>query len=237
MAVVNAVVTGASSGIGRALVRELARTGARVLGAARNEEALRSLKEELSGLFDYVACDLASLDCVRAVARRAAEAFSPVDILVNNAGYGLARGLLEMTPEEIANMAMVNFVAPLALTRELLPHLRPGSTVVNVVTAGVHILMTRLPLYGATKIGLHYASAALRRELRSRGVRLLEVLPGVVETQFHSRAGLAAPMRAVRAEEAAREIIRAVREGKERLYIPWYIGFLRLLGPYLPALF
>lgn len=208
-----------------------------MLGVGRNEEALKKLQLELGDRFEHVACDLSRLECVRAVAELVRESFSPLDLLVNNAGYGLGRGLLEMTYEEMLAMAAVNLIAPLALTRELVPFMPRGATVVNVTTAGIHVLMTRLPLYGATKIGLHYASAALRRELAVRGINLLEVLPGVVETEFHSRAGLSAPARGISADEVARKILEAVKARKKRLYVPRYVGVLRVLGPFLPALY
>ncbi|MCC6059564.1 MAG: SDR family NAD(P)-dependent oxidoreductase [Thermofilum sp.] len=233
----SAVVTGASSGIGRELARLLCKQGFRVLGVGRDVGALEELRTELGGAFEFIACDLRGLGCVGNIASRVAASYSPLDMLVNNAGYGSAKKLVEMTAEEVSSMTVVNFVVPLVLTRELLPYMRSGSTVVNVVTAGIHILMTRAPLYGATKIALHYASEALRRELREKGVHLLEVFPGVVKTRFHERAGLRAPMRGVPPEQAAKAILDAVAKGKKKVYIPWYIGFLRLLGPYLPALY
>jgi len=232
-----AVVTGASSGIGRELARLLCREGFRVLGVGRDVEALRGLETELGGGFEYIACDLRDLSCIREIASRVASSYSPLDLLVNNAGYGSAKKLLEMSAEEVVGMTLVNFVTPVVLTRELLPHMRSGSTVVNVLTAGIHILMTQAPLYGATKTALYYASEALRRELGERGIHLVEVLPGVVKTKFHERAGLRAPMRGVPPEKAAKAILEAVARKKEKVYIPWYIGFLRLFGPYLPALY
>ncbi|MEZ0346364.1 MAG: SDR family NAD(P)-dependent oxidoreductase [Infirmifilum sp.] len=233
----NAVITGASSGIGWALVKELSAKGAYVLGTGRNRQALAELKKMLGERFEYTVCDLANLSCVDEIARKASERFSTLDVLVNNAGYGVAKNLSEMMPEETYAMVMVNLAAPLALTQRLLPTLHPGSTVVNVETAGIHVLMNRLPLYGATKIALHYASKALRRELQARGVRLLEVFPGVVDTPFHERAGLPASLKGVSAEKVAREIVNAIEGGKEKLYIPWYMGILRIFGPYLPAIY
>lgn len=232
----NAVVTGASSGIGRELAKLLCKKGFRVLGVGRDVKALEGLKSEVDG-FEFIACDLSDLGCVSEISSGVAASYSPLDLLVNNAGYGSAKKLIEMTAEEVVNMTLVNFIAPVVLTRELLPYMRSGSTVVNVVTAGVHILMTQAPLYGATKIALHYASGALRRELKERGVHLVEVFPGVVRTKFHERAGMRAPMRGVPPEQAARIILGAVEKKKGRVYIPWYVGFLRLLGPHLPALY
>ena len=87
-------------------------------------------------------------------------------------------------------MVNVNFVAPLLIINSLLPYMPQGSTVVNVVTSGIFVLMRQLPLYGATKIALHYASKALRNELRQKGIKLVQVYPGLINTNFHPRAGL-----------------------------------------------
>ena len=144
--------------------------------------------------------------------------------------------LLEHSDEELVGMLMVNFVAPIALTRRLLPLMRRGSTVVNVVTGGIHVLMAGLPAYGASKIALHYATEAMRRELRERGVRLVAVYPGYVATAFHERAG-SAPARFARPvppERVARAILDAVERGRERVYVPGYVALLRVLGPHLP---
>ncbi|MGC8975880.1 MAG: SDR family NAD(P)-dependent oxidoreductase [Thermoprotei archaeon] len=135
-------------------------------------------------------------------------------------------------------MTLVNFITPLALVRELLPYMRRGSTVVNVITAGIHVLMTKLPLYGATKIALHYASEALRRELRDKGICLVSVYPGVVKTSFHSRAGVREVEGGVTPEEVAKRIIKSIKSKKKRVYIPSYLEIARvLLGPHLLALY
>lgn len=227
----NVVLTGASSGIGRSLALEFCRYGERVLGIARDESALRELKEICEN-FDFIVYDLSDLGGLRKIVERATE-FGSVDVLVNNAGFGAYRKILDMDPEEIVRMTSVNFLAPILLTKEFLPLMRKGSTVVNVITAGVHVLLASLPLYGATKMALHYASESLRDELRERGVKLITVYPGLVDTQFHSRAG-----RGVRGgekpEEVARRIVKAIREGKNRIYTPSYLSILRFLtGPHL----
>lgn len=233
----NAVITGASSGIGRALAVQMHREGFRVLGVGRDTEALKALQSSLGEGFDFITCDLRNLNCIDEIASRVSASHTPLDILVNNAGYGSTRKLLEETPEEVVGMTLVNLVAPILLVKGLLPYMRSGSVVVNVATAGIHVLMTQLPLYGATKIALHYASEALRRELAEKDIHLVEVLPGVVKTKFHARAGSQDPRHGATPEEAAREIMKAIMQRKKRVYIPWYLGLLRLLGPHLPALY
>lgn len=132
-------------------------------------------------------------------------------------------------------MAMTNFVAPIILTKRLLPLMHRGSVVVMIITAGIHVLMRGLPLYGATKIALHYASKALREELHKYGVHLPAVYPGVVKTEFHERAG-----RRVAGGLDPRRVAKALLGGvkkKERIYVPGYLSIARILGPHLvPAL-
>lgn len=213
---------------------ELVKRGFEVLGVARNEQALRALQEELGRSFRYVVADLSKLEGVLQVAQSARELGS-VDVLVNNAGFGLYKRLLEHTDEELVEMVAVNYIAPIALTRKLLPLMRKGSVVVNVITAGVHVLMSKLPAYGASKIALHYATEALRRELKAVGIKVVAVYPGYIATAFHERAG-GAPARAkpVPPERVAKAVVEAVLEGKERIYVPGYTAILRVLGPYLP---
>jgi hypothetical protein len=230
---VKAVVTGASSGIGRALSVELVKHGFEVLGAARNEQALQALQEELGQRFRYVVANLSKLEGVERVAQAARELGS-VDVLVNNAGFGLYKRLLDHTDEELADMIMVNCVAPIALVRKLVPLMRRGSVVVNVVTAGVHVLMTKLPAYGASKIALHYATEALRRELKPLGIRVVAVYPGYIATAFHERAGgTPSRVKPIQPERVAEAVVKAVLSGKERVYIPGYAAFLRVFGPHL----
>ncbi len=234
----NALVTGASSGIGRALSIEFCREGGKVLGVGRSVERLEEIKNAYNNCFDYLVLDLSDVRSVRSVVAEVVRRFEVLDVLVNNAGYGLYRNLLDLSIDEIVSMTLVNFVTPLALVNELLPLMRRGSTVVNVITAGVHVLMTKLPLYGATKIALHYASEALRRELRAKGIHLLSVYPGVVRTSFHSRAGLSDVRGGVSPEEVAKKIIKSVKSRKKRVYIPGYLEVARVfLGPHLLALY
>lgn len=230
------VVTGASSGIGLELSRLLCRDyGARVIGVGRNEHRLRELEKEFSNCFSYILADLSSLQDIDRAVEKIRQFLTTVDILVNNAGFGLYKPILEHRDEEVVSMAMANFASPIILVRRLLPLMPRGSTVVMVITAGVHVLMRDLPLYGATKIALHYSSEALRYELERYGINLLAVYPGAVKTEFHRRAGRELE-NGLEPIHVARAILKAVEKKKKRIYIPQHLSIARIFGPYLPPL-
>ena len=226
------IVTGASSGIGLELTKMLCSRGFRVVGVARNSERLEKIKSELGNCFDYVVADLSTVDGIRSVAD-SVKGFGSIDVLVNNAGFGLYRRVLDHSLEDLVSMTMTNFVAPIALTRELLQYMGKGSSVVMVITAGIHVTLKDLPVYGATKIALHYVSKVLRRELSEKGIHLVEVYPGLIRTEFHERAGRKISG-GVPPENVAKAIIEAVEKRKKVVYVPRYLALLRILGPYLP---
>jgi short-subunit dehydrogenase len=232
----NALVTGASSGIGRALAVRLLDKGYTVLGIGRNEEQLKELASKYTG-FTYMVADLSNPENIEKIKNKVASSFSPLDLLVNNAGYGQKKKITEMAQQEITSMVNVNFVAPLLLINSLLPYMPQGSTVVNVVTAGIFVLMRQLPLYGATKIALHYASKALRNELRQKGINLVQVYPGLINTNFHPRAGLPEATRGEPPEKVADAIIKAIEKKKKEVFVPGYLAILKILGPQLPEVF
>ncbi|MGC9186578.1 MAG: SDR family NAD(P)-dependent oxidoreductase [Fervidicoccaceae archaeon] len=235
----NVVITGASSGIGKALSLKFCQDGkSKVLGIARREERLKEFKRQCSESFEYLDLDLSNPSSAEKVRDYVAEKFSPLGILVNNAGYGLYKGVLETNTEEVINMTNVNFVVPILLIKELSPYMEKGSMVVNVLSGGVFVLMTKLPLYGATKMAFHYASEALKRELKTKGIDVLNVYPGVVETEFHERAGGIQTLKGLSPEEVANAIYDSIKKRKKNLFIPWYLRLAKLIfGPALPSFF
>jgi len=235
----NVLITGASSGIGRALsLKGCGKDGWKILGVGRNREALEEIKRTCDSTFEYAVYDLSDLSSIRGLVQVVEESFAPLDLLINNAGFGAYRSILEMTDSEVISMTSVNFIAPLLLTKNLVEKMKEGSAVVNVISGGAFVLMRKLPLYGATKLALHYASEALRRELEERGIHLMNVYPGVVLTNFHSRAGSRASMNGLNPEEVAEAIYDGIAKRKKNVYIPKYLKLAKLLfGPVLPPLF
>ncbi|MDQ3637536.1 MAG: SDR family NAD(P)-dependent oxidoreductase, partial [Actinomycetota bacterium] len=130
-----AIVTGASSGIGEATARSLARRGAVVLLVARAEDKLRLLAREISaagGQALAVKMDVTNEDSVRAMVERAVGEFGSVDILVNNAGLGLSGRVEELRADDLRYIFEVNLLGPLNCVQAALPHMRRGGRIINV---------------------------------------------------------------------------------------------------------
>jgi 3-oxoacyl-[acyl-carrier protein] reductase len=176
------LVTGASSGIGAATARALARRFRLVL-VARRADRLRELCMAITadgGSAVAVAEDLGD----QASYARIATACGPLDGLVNNAGvFELADGA-EITAAHLERIWRINVTAPMLLTAACLPLLRPGSTIVNVSSAVVEAAFARCGAYTASKCALEGWSRVLREELRPRRIRVCLVAPGATDTEI-----------------------------------------------------
>ncbi len=191
-----ALVTGANSGIGRATAIGLADGGAHVIAAGRSAERVRPVLDEITargGSAEFLELDLASMTSVRTAAQSVADMGRDLDILVNNAGIGVnRRGLTEDGFE--AHFG-INHLGHFLLTRELLPHLRPGSRVVSLTSAmhfradGVDFARVRRPtaLIGLAEYAVSkLANVLFIRELarRNPALRAYAVHPGLVRTRL-----------------------------------------------------
>ncbi|MBQ9874200.1 MAG: SDR family oxidoreductase [Thermoguttaceae bacterium] len=195
-----ALVTGASSGIGRELVLELARRGCSTLSLARTEEELRKLVDEANEIrarafpdspeHFYIVGDVCSSDVREQAVADAVERFEGLDLLVNNAGAG-ATLLVEETSDELAcELFDLNFFSPLELTKTALPALKESASkgrrplVVNVASIVGVRGTPYYGVYGASKAALIALTDAWRAELCASGVDFLTVAPGTTATRF-----------------------------------------------------
>jgi len=186
-----ALVTGASSGIGKIFAERLAARGvARLILVARREAALRTVGESLGSLpVEVIAQDLAIPGGYRNVVEAVGSA--PVDVLVNNAGFATYGRLEVQDPMAIQEEIQLNCSALVGLTAAFLPGMqaRRRGVIVNVAsTAGLQPL-PYMSVYGATKAFVVSFSEALWGENRATGVRVLSLCPGATETPFFDRAG------------------------------------------------
>ena len=177
------VVTGATSGIGRAIVRGARRAGHEVLAIGRRADRLAELAAETG--CETLAADVRELDTLAA----AMDGFSP-DVLVNNAGvaHGIT-GLTDVSAADIQDATAVNIAAPIALTAHVLPGMKQRGTghIVNIGSiAGIHTVNSAL--YGATKAAIHIFSQNLRSELSGTGLRVTEICPGRTESEIFDAA-------------------------------------------------
>jgi uncharacterized oxidoreductase len=185
------VVTGGNSGIGRAFVERLATDGAKVIACGRNETTLRDLQVGNPAIQAF-RCDITLRRDVLALAAAIQDRHGKLDVLINNAGIMERVDLLDETvsDDRIANEIAVNLTGPILLTRQLLPLLRAGRDPLIVMISSGYALLpaTRAPIYSASKAGLHSFAMALRRQLAGVGIRVVEVLPPLVDTPATSAA-------------------------------------------------
>lgn len=180
-----AVVTGASSGIGEATARALARAGFHVVLGARRFDRLSGLANELGGR--ALALDVRQLDSILAFARAVEAEYGQVEVLINNAG--LAAGLqplAEGNDDDWVQMTETNVVGLLRVTRALLPLLRraPRAHIVNLGSvAGFEVYPGGVG-YTASKHAVRAITKTLRLELMGEPIRVTEIAPGMVETEF-----------------------------------------------------
>jgi len=188
-----ALVTGASSGIGEASARRLARLGFRVVLAARRAERLESLAKQIAtagGEALAAPVDLASAEATSALVTRTLETYGRVDVLVNNAGASPAAAIEHVTRDEIQHIFDVNLFSALQLVSEIAPWMRAagGGRIINIGSLGGRIAAPLAIPYAATKAGLEAANRGLRLELAPWKIKLSLVIPGFVDTAVFENA-------------------------------------------------
>jgi short-subunit dehydrogenase len=220
------LVTGASSGIGSAVVQRLTATGSRVLAAGRDPDRLNELAEATGAT--ALVTDLAQPGSGRELAERALARHARVDVLINNAGIGWAGPFAGMADTIADKLLAVNLRAPIELTRTLLPGMcHRGGHVVFVGSIAGRLGVAQEAVYAASKAGLDVFAQSLRLEMAGRGVSVSVVVPGVVDTPFFVRRGR--PYRRTRprpmpAERVADALIKAITRNRSEVYVP---GWLR----------
>ena len=184
------LITGCSSGLGRALaVRVLAR-GHRLIATARQPETLDELVAADPSRCRALALDVADASQVAPVVAQAAEIFGRLDVVVNNAGYGLVGAVEEYDEAQITRNFETNFFGALRVIRAALPILRAQRRghFVNISAAAVIANYAGFSIYGATKWALEGLSESLAAEVRPLGLKVMIVQPGPFRTEFISRS-------------------------------------------------
>ncbi|MGH2837438.1 MAG: SDR family NAD(P)-dependent oxidoreductase [Thermoleophilaceae bacterium] len=234
-----ALVTGASSGIGEATARRLARDGAKLVLVARREDRLRALADELGGA-TVVAVDLTDDDAPRRIADAVESEHGRLDLLVNNAGAAWRGNFADIGWDGVEKHMKVNFDATVRLTHALLPILRRSapSSIVNVASVAGRVSRPKSGAYSASKFALIGWSDGLYHEEKPNGVHVGMVLPGFVSTEGFPQRELmekALTRRIVSTpEKVAKAILQVGPGGKAERYVPrpyWVIGALRAVAP------
>jgi short-subunit dehydrogenase len=239
-----AVVTGASSGIGAALARRLARGGARVALVARRADRLEALAQEITaggGEALVVPCDVADRTDSLAAAERVLQHFGAVDLLVNNAGYGHHRRFLDWELDDIERMMRVNYLGAVYWTKALLPQMvaRQRGWLVFVASVAGKLGVPEESAYAASKFAMVGLAEALSYEVEDAGVHVLTVCPGAIRTEFFDAEALrrmppVARRMMVEVEPLVDAIMHALAKGRFEITYPRLIAsgyIVRALAP------
>jgi short-subunit dehydrogenase len=236
-----ALVTGASSGIGEATARRLAReAGAELILVARREERLRALAASLPCEASYVAVDLTAAEAPQQVRAHLAEHGERLTLLVNNAGASWRGDFAEAGQANVQRHMALNFDAVLRLTEALLPLLRASapSAIVNVASTAGRVARARTGAYSASKFALIGWSDSLYLEERPHGVHVGTVLPGFVATEgfpaTELREKALTRWLVSKPERVAEAVVDAGLRGRAERYVPRPYALaaaLRVLAP------
>jgi short-subunit dehydrogenase len=235
------VVTGASRGIGRAIVQAFAERGCEIGLMARSEEELNELALALPGEgHEALPADVGDADEVA----RAIEEFGRVDVVVVNAGVAHYGPFRDMDREQIDRMTRINWVGTINTVTAVLPGmLDRASGHVVIVSSGAGVRsFPWAAVYGATKAAQRGFAEALRHELSGTGVSLTTVYPGEVESSLHDHEYDSMPdwyqgkEKAAPAEPLARAVVKAVEDDERAVYYPPLVRALRVVHGISPKL-
>lgn len=183
-----AVVTGGSSGIGRAVVQKLSRLGASVVfNYHRNKEGGQLLAEEIvagGGRAAAVAADMAQKDDIVALFDTALTDHGRLDIVVNNAGIAIYKKVEEFTEEEIDRIFAVNVKGVFYCCQQAASHMADNGSIINIGSTVTRVMLARYSAYAASKAAVEQIGRVLAKELGERGIRVNTLSPGPVDTDL-----------------------------------------------------
>jgi short-subunit dehydrogenase len=239
-----AVVTGASSGIGSATARALARRGCTIVGVARRKERLEALARDCQADApdsSYLVGDLGHREFAEQAVLTACERYGRVDVLVNNAAIPVRKLLYRMSVEEAEEAMRVNFLSCLWTTFAAIPPMlrQGGGTIVNVSSFASKVVPTHETMYAAAKCAMNGFSEGLWNDLRGSNIHVALIHPGPIDTEIWYKGDEPGPYRGRRypPELVAEGILQAIERRQYEVTIPrrnpklMIARLLRLLFP------
>ncbi len=233
-----ALVTGASSGIGRALAVRLAREGYSVGLAARREEALQEVKEEIQaggGKCRVLVCDVTDPELVRRAARSCQESLGPVDLLVANAGLSEGTEVHGLVADDVERLLRVNFLGAVYAVEAVLPGMleRGKGHLVAVSSLAGFGGLPKMAAYGASKAALRVFFDGLRLDLKNDGIDVTVISPGYVRASGTSKYVRKRPF-LVEIDDAVERIYGAIADRRPSLVFPVPLSSVVWAGQVLP---
>jgi short-subunit dehydrogenase len=239
------LLTGAAGGIGAELARQLGARGACLALADRNAAALAELAasiEDAGGEAHIAPVDLLEAGGRETAVQLARERLGGIDLLVNNAGLQSFRAFAEEDPAMLARVVQLNLLAPMLLTRAVLPEmlLAGSGRIVNLGSTFGSIGFAYFVVYSASKFGLRGFSEALRRELEGSGVGVTFVAPRAARTPLNTgsvyRMAEATGMRMDEPRWVAEQVVEAIEHDRRDVYLGWPESLFVRVNAALPRL-
>jgi short-subunit dehydrogenase len=220
------VITGASSGIGEATARALAKKGWKCVLLARRADELERIAGEIGG--EWETCDVSDRAQVDEVAARILGRHPAIGLLVNNAGVPARGSFLDIEPELVERAIRINYLGGVWCLRALAPGLRAATDahVVNLVSVAGTVAFAPAGAYAASKHAQLAFSRSATALLRPQGIQVHTVMPGFVETEgFPQRSKLRSPVMrrfVIEADDVADAVVEAIEKGKAEVTVPWF---------------
>lgn len=212
-----AVVTGASSGLGLAISRDLAERGAQVFGLARRKDKLASARADVGERLVPIVCDITSEAEVARAFSTIAKSSGSLDILVNNAGLGRFGDLDDLSVEDWDVQMNTNLRGVFLCTRATLPRMKAqnaasgfGGHIVNIASVAGLLGNPKVGAYNATKFGLRGLSESLMKEVRADGIKVTCIYPGSIETEFFDTAGIPISANPMTARDVSSTVLHVI---------------------------
>ena len=239
------LITGASSGIGRAVAIKFAKRGATIILVSRNNEKLEQVNEELKKFNTSTLvceCDISDKSQVEKISKIILERYDSVDILVNNAGFAIYGSVSELTIEEIESQMATNYLGMVYCTKNFLPSMinKKSGHIVNVASVAGSFGLPGIASYCATKFAMLGFSEGLKHELKGTGVGITVVSPIMVRTNFFDHSSFESMPKysptSLSAETVANAILKASNSPRLEIIVPSIVRvavWLKSTFPYL----
>ena len=232
------MITGASSGIGRALAVTIASRGARVGLIARRASVLDEVVQEIgrsNGAALPIIADVQDTEGMRTAAQELAKAFGPIDVLIANAGVGTTTHASKLEPAEINNVLQVNVVGAANSVAAVLPQMisRRQGQLVAIASLAAYRGLAKSGAYCASKAALSALFESLRIDLRGSGVNVTIVYPGFIKTPLTE--GRARMPYLLDLHDAVEKILKAIERQKRSYSFPWQLATIVRSGLIMPA--